>query len=423
MPETADFDPNEFEDDDDFETLDEEERMAAVAGDDDDDVADLEAEANLSIEELMARYGQEVSPSAPSLHTVCDRPPAGPRICGWPLDGWRSSSRAGCRRVGEPDQGQAAAAGLGGRGGRRYSQARPPRLVSACQAAATEAEAAPMSAAAAAAEGGAAAASAEADGGMSGSEDEGGFERRYSRLTVLNYFNPEYHHEEVEVETGVAEKKSIRVGSEYQCEVPPGTGGAPTAVSGDLLWCPPLPEVMAEATVAELCRARAAGALKPGRLIELALNQLYACGYGGSRVGASGESTPIDAGTPWSLSEIAQFEDGLVQHGKDFRAIATTLDSRTRAEAVEFYYDWKTTEMYDQFVACSGGFKGKIRRKHLFEPGRPVEGFAHVPEPEVPAAEPAAVDLAEPAAVDLAEPAAAPPAAEEAPVVLGGAVL
>jgi hypothetical protein len=44
-------------------------------------------------------------------------------------------------------------------------------------------------------------------------------------------------------------------------------------------------------------------------------------------------------------------QEGLLVVGKDFRAIATMLGYKTKADVVEFYYNWKhQDESYKQWV-------------------------------------------------------------------------
>lgn len=51
------------------------------------------------------------------------------------------------------------------------------------------------------------------------------------------------------------------------------------------------------------------------------------------------------------------------------------LPHRSVCETVRFYYSWKRTVMYDDWIRRGGTYQGVERRKHQFEPGREVERF------------------------------------------------
>lgn len=56
-------------------------------------------------------------------------------------------------------------------------------------------------------------------------------------------------------------------------------------------------------------------------------------------------------------------------------------------EVVNHYYSWKWSVAQDAYVARNWGFAGKLKRKHLLEPGRSVSDFnspLEVPEPVNP---------------------------------------
>lgn len=67
------------------------------------------------------------------------------------------------------------------------------------------------------------------------------------------------------------------------------------------------------------------------------------------------------------------------------------MENKTTPELISYYYcQWKKSPLYDDFVKRRGGYHGKTRsvlihhyalihvsrrRKHLFEPGRDLDGF------------------------------------------------
>jgi len=53
----------------------------------------------------------------------------------------------------------------------------------------------------------------------------------------------------------------------------------------------------------------------------------------------------------WTLREIALFECGICEQGKDFYQIAKIIQTKTTKDCVEFYYHWKRSSHYHMFKA------------------------------------------------------------------------
>lgn len=195
-----------------------------------------------------------------------------------------------------------------------------------------------------------------------------------SRLNVLNYFNASYHEEETEIESGTAEKKTSRVGEEYQCYVPDDTGsGWPKFSEGKTaIWAPAPPGTAA--TVDNYCSEQMKINEDTRDLeSERILQRLFSSGFDTAVAVAAGNEAVPELG--WLPDEVEAFERGLSVYGKNFYAISETIPSRCCKEVVQFYYEWKTTPMYCAFVRRCGGFGGKVRAKHTYEPGNDVTLF------------------------------------------------
>lgn len=51
----------------------------------------------------------------------------------------------------------------------------------------------------------------------------------------------------------------------------------------------------------------------------------------------------------WSPFEVAVFEASITIYGKDFNRIHKAIQSKTCKEVIEFYYEWKKTDHYQQW--------------------------------------------------------------------------
>lgn len=64
----------------------------------------------------------------------------------------------------------------------------------------------------------------------------------------------------------------------------------------------------------------------------------------------------------WNSEDVQSFEEGLFRFGKNFSTIhLQLLPDRTVKELVEFYYRWKRSPSYDNFVRRNLGYDGKFR--------------------------------------------------------------
>jgi hypothetical protein len=76
----------------------------------------------------------------------------------------------------------------------------------------------------------------------------------------------------------------------------------------------------------------------------------------------------VYAGTRlWSEEECGEFEEGLRVSGKDFFQLRKMVPSRSVKELVEFYYIWKKSKRYEDFIIQHG----KIGKKKVtLQPGQ-----------------------------------------------------
>ncbi|CAI8034291.1 Mesoderm induction early response protein 1 [Geodia barretti] len=69
----------------------------------------------------------------------------------------------------------------------------------------------------------------------------------------------------------------------------------------------------------------------------------------------------------WSEEECSEFEEGLRVSGKDFFQLRKMVPSRSVKELVEFYYIWKKSKRYEDFIIQHG----KIGKKKVtLQPGQ-----------------------------------------------------
>ncbi|XP_037071015.1 uncharacterized protein LOC119092144 [Pollicipes pollicipes] len=212
-------------------------------------------------------------------------------------------------------------------------------------------------------------------------------------------------------------KGGIRVGAQFQAEVPAAPLASPPDTSTDssrleeARWTPDhqLTEqqinqfVMLARAVGMFARACDAGsaASQPGIHVAAAnasrdvtrahaLDVLHRHDY---RLGAALTSL-VPAGGPllcrdeledWSVHETAIFEEAVTRHGKQFDLVCRDyLPWKTSAQVNEYYYMWKTTDRYVR----------RRRAKHL---ARRQAAQVAAPSPREPASPPVAGDAAPPA--------------------------
>eukprot|EP00035_Acanthoeca_spectabilis_P031344 m.13710 g.13710 ORF g.13710 m.13710 type:complete len:541 (+) comp4701_c0_seq1:1577-3199(+) len=405
-PEEDDFDPDDYNDDDDMETLEEEERIAMESRESDNsELDDLEAESQMSLEELLAKYGMEKVD--PALAAVAEE--EDDVIVGETAVAGAAAAAAAADGNGEAD---AAGAAVGG----------TPQKRTLSDASDTPGEARPSEKRR----------RVDTTGTVQVIEAgaAGDVHAAITARLLKEYFNPALYEEETDIyNSGSKLKKAVvRIGPEFQASL--AVCGEPQldkATLCELTWHPPPPGTDEIEVDSYVHTARSTSA-KPGRATEAALTHLRQCAYSV----ATACIEPDDAAfamRPWELAETEQFEAGLARFGKSFATIQRIhVPSRTVRAVVEYYYDWKRTERYNLFVAVYGGYKGIPRHKDLVRPGMPVDGFAglrarreseiepdyeHSPAlndpPDVTAA------MEEDASLTTSAPAATPSAATEVP--------
>ncbi|CAG0915336.1 unnamed protein product [Notodromas monacha] len=197
-------------------------------------------------------------------------------------------------------------------------------------------------------------------------------------------------------------KKSVNVGDDYQADVPLWIPSrVPTSkeyfpddspICGRCLW---EPRKMREPDVMEyLKRARVisddvrreqqgikrmleAGKVNPTCIIvkdnEYALRLLKECKYDVkkalSRWKTMAESDEDHDFNLWSEEETRLFEEGYLQHGKDFFKLHNfVVRSRSRAELVEYYYFWKKSLRHDIIASKVPGNLRHEKKKFSLNP-------------------------------------------------------
>lgn len=243
----------------------------------------------------------------------------------------------------------------------------------------------PTPAAAADADGaGAAVERGDAAGGGGGGAAAAAAPASAAKPTFLDYFDPRNHEEETEIESGIAEKKTSRVGEAYQCPLPAVQATYtvhPLVKQCTQVWRPPSAEEAAKFDCGAYSAAVTAGCSRPTLPLESALHKLFEAGFDGAAALATVQAAGgyVPSRPAWSTQERIAFEEGLLIEGKNFYRIHRDhVQSRTVREHVEYYYEWKWTPYYDEFVGRNWGF-GKFRRKHGYEPGREVDAFDTYP--------------------------------------------
>jgi hypothetical protein len=85
----------------------------------------------------------------------------------------------------------------------------------------------------------------------------------------------------------------------------------------------------------------------------------------------------------WGPKEIAIFEAGICRHGKNFYVIAKLIQTKTRAEVVNFYYIWKKTSRYVHWKKHRSKHATGFRATGIFQTGAPEEAeeAANMPPP------------------------------------------
>jgi hypothetical protein len=166
-------------------------------------------------------------------------------------------------------------------------------------------------------------------------------------------------------------KQETRVGSSYQVNVEERPSQQPypnqTEAPDTLLWRPHSPE---EKVVSYL--KTVSSVLKPesGNSswdTEQALQLLQKCEHDAQRALDLVRTEGLPEGTrPWTEEECGDFEQGLRVSGKDFFQLTKKVPSRSVKELVEFYYFWKKSKRYEEFLQ-----HGKIgKKKAPFQPGQ-----------------------------------------------------
>eukprot|EP00911_Craspedida_sp_UC1_P002443 UC1_evm2s1820 len=361
VPPGEEFDPEEYVSEDDLETLEEEEAIAGAGRESHaSELASLEEEGEMPIEELMKKYGYPasgdsgagVSTSAPATTTA-----VGPVT--------------GAKRSRDTDEEQMAEEGGEGDG----------NDTSFASAAKRERS------------------SGAKDRQQPKKDNEG--ETRWwtasdtgstlastissevaARAPLPDYFHDDYvHEEETDMYVRIDSENTMRVGAQYQAELPALDPTAPSShLVGDatLMWHPPGPLDEEQEHAFELI-VRNGGGERFDRPLQSALDLVHTCGYEvekAQEIWARGHYKPP---LPWSPEEMHIFEQGLCAFGKNFFNIARELEQKSVKQVVQFYYDWKRTIMYDDWLKRGGTFEGQQRKKHLFEPGRDIDRFQEEP--------------------------------------------
>ncbi|CAI8034292.1 Mesoderm induction early response protein 1 [Geodia barretti] len=205
-------------------------------------------------------------------------------------------------------------------------------------------------------------------------------ERRSMRLMandekVDSYFSAFFDDDEGDDEYFPVEewKQEIRVGPSYQVEVANVSSQEPYSQQRDtpgdsLLWRPRSPE---DRVVSYL--KTVSTVVKPDSGInswetEQAMKLLQECDHNVQRAVDVVQEQGLPTGTrQWSEEECSEFEEGLRVSGKDFFQLRKMVPSRSVKELVEFYYIWKKSKRYEDFIIQHG----KIGKKKVtLQPGQ-----------------------------------------------------
>jgi hypothetical protein len=356
VPDYIDFDPDEHDEDDDMETFDEEEALAVNSREQDaEEEAELKTESTMSMAELLKKYygidapeGEDEAPEPepepePEEEEDDDAGEDGTRrrrrkrrrssAIAADNKGYKEETapKAKAAKItAEPDSGVSGGgsetvADAGGAGEARVGDG--------------------SGGAADAGNGGAAAAAAAAVGAGAA---VGAAPTEYAIETPEDYFNPANHEEETEIVSGVAEKKSSRVGEQYQCIPLPSVGDPLAVPQATLVWSPPTAEEAAHFDAAAFTGEITAGLDYPTKPLEAALHALFANKYNGPETLNMRRGAALSDLVPWSQQEREAFEVGLLIKGKNFYMIHRDhVTTRSVLECVEFYYTWKWTDHYD----------------------------------------------------------------------------
>ncbi|CAF1062926.1 unnamed protein product [Didymodactylos carnosus] len=163
-------------------------------------------------------------------------------------------------------------------------------------------------------------------------------------------------------------QKSISVGDQFQALVPELTANNSntsidkdqTDIFGQLLWSPSnIDDALIDQYLKEACKEF------PTADQEVALEIFMSCSYeldqALEKFRVSNKN--IFSMTPWSINECDLFEKCFKEYGKDFYKMHLfKLTNRSVRELVNFYYIWKKTERHDIFVQKNPVEK---RRFHL----------------------------------------------------------
>ncbi|CAB3998799.1 mesoderm induction early response 1-like [Paramuricea clavata] len=169
-------------------------------------------------------------------------------------------------------------------------------------------------------------------------------------------------------------KKEIHIGPEHQAEVPETT--CPDTDEDEkhdskCLWSPKgIAEQKLQKYVDTVCGSGWDGGtscvMSKGD-DEQALYVLLQCNYNCEEAINKFKSQPPPSQemTFWSEEECRNFELGLRQFGKDFYSIQRSkIPGRTVGDIVQFYYLWKKTERHDAF-----SWQIRSKKKYSFHPG------------------------------------------------------
>ncbi|XP_046849851.1 mesoderm induction early response protein 1-like [Xenia sp. Carnegie-2017] len=169
-------------------------------------------------------------------------------------------------------------------------------------------------------------------------------------------------------------KKEIHVGPEHQAIVPettcPHKNEKDDKYNSKCLWSPKgISQHKLQKYMDTVCGSGWDGgttAISKGD-DEQALYVLLQCNYDCDEAlkKFKSQTPPAQAMTFWSEEECRNFELGLRQFGKDFISIQQSkIPGRTVGDIVQFYYLWKKTERHDAF-SC----QLRSKKKYAFYPG------------------------------------------------------
>lgn len=374
-PASADFDPDDYDDDDEMETLEEEELLGHEE-DNSNELDELNADAELSIEELKKKYGLmddsvDAAESSESLPEERDgkrkRSPSGSphdetttRHSNGNEDSPVVKKKTKVENDGgvfEDSIGHLPSTPLTPKGRERRRRSFTSSYAETEEDVKRETEELLKS---------------NALDMLQSDPDSLIVKLSVPHSTFLNlYFHPSSHEEDTEIYSSrLGNQNTIRIGAQYQADLNTISNEA-SQLEGlcECLW-EPHPNL----NLVDYTKKSTSEAFRPGCALEAALTHLHACDYNLKRAEKEPQlCAPVEI--PWSLKEMDTFESGLAKYGKAFGLIRNDLSSRTHKELVEFYHYWKKTTRYDAFVARYRGYKGISRPKDLLRPGNANKHF------------------------------------------------